>query len=292
MIGWVRLVFALLCVILATLLLVPIQVLAMWTGWYSENLARGLWHRINVRVLGFRIHVAGKMTLQRPLLIASNHISWTDIEVLASLFDLTFIAKSDIDDWPIIGKLFRLQRPIYVERSRKRKTGEQASEIAERMARDQPIVLFPEGSTGDGNRVMPFKSSLFGAAAKSIESGIRETVHIQPVAIVYTRIHGVPMGRLHRPLAAWIGDSALLPHLKELLRNGGVDVELHFGEPVEFSAETSRKAAARLMESRVKEMMRLALHEPRASAKGTDGQKSAIFCCRKSLEAGRWNLRN
>ena len=123
MIGWIRLVIALFCVLLATLLLVPVQLLAMRTGWYSENFARGLWHRINVRALGFRVHVVGEMTPQRPLLIASNHVSWTDIEVMASLFDMTFIAKSDIDAWPAIGRLFRLQRPIYVERNRKRKTG-------------------------------------------------------------------------------------------------------------------------------------------------------------------------
>jgi len=262
MIGWARLVIALTCVILATLVLVPIQIIAMWTGWFSENFARSLWHGVNIKALGFRIHVVGEMTPQRPLLIASNHISWTDIEVMASLFDMTFIAKSDIDKWPVIGKLFRLQRPIYVERERRRKTGQQASEIAQRMAGDQPIVLFPEGTTGDGNMILPFKTSLFGAAALSIGSGIRETVHIQPVAVVYTRVQGVPMGRLHRPLAAWIGDSELLPHLSALLRGGGIDVELHFGQPIEFSDRTSRKEAARQVETQVRAMMQTALRDP------------------------------
>jgi len=265
MIGWARLLIALAGVLLATLLLVPVQLLAMWTGWFSEGFARGLWHRINVRALGFRIHVHGEMTKQRPLMIASNHVSWTDIEVMASIFDLTFIAKSDIDGWPLIGKLFRLQRPIYVERSRKRKTGEQVSEIAKRMAADQPIVLFPEGTTSDGNMMLPFKSSLFGAATASIASGARETVHVQPVALVYTRIHGVPMGRRHRSRAAWIGDSDLLPHLTGLLREGGIDVELHFGEPVAFSAGTNRKAAAREVETQVRAMMQTALRDPRPS---------------------------
>lgn len=262
MIGWARLVIALTCVVLATLLLVPVQLLAMRTGWYSENFARGLWHRVNVKALGFRIRVVGEMTSQRPLLIASNHVSWTDIEVMASLFDMSFIAKSDIDSWPGIGRLFRLQRPIYVERARRRKTGEQAGEIARRLAGNQPIVLFPEGTTGDGNMILPFKTALFGAAALAIEEGVRETVHIQPVAIVYTRIHGVPMGRLHRPVAAWIGDTDLWPHLAGLLRGGGIDVELHFGDPVAFTAGTSRKEAARLLEIRVRSMMQAALRNP------------------------------
>ncbi len=265
MIGWARLLIALSCVLLATLVLVPVQLLAMRTGWYSENLARGLWHRINIKALGFRIHVVGEVTPQRPLLIASNHISWTDIEVMASQLDATFIAKSDIEAWPVIGKLFRLQRPIFVERHRKRKTGDQVGEIAERMSGDQPIVLFPEGTTGDGNMILPFKTSLFGAATMAVGNG-RESVHIQPVAVVYTRIHGLPMGRMYRPLAAWIGDTALLPHLSALLRGGGMDVELHFGTPIEFSAGSSRKATARQVETRVREMMQAALRDPRPSA--------------------------
>ena len=114
MIGRIRLVVALSSVVVSTLVLTPFHLLAMKTGWYGENRVRGLWHRINVKALGIRIHQHGAMTEKRPLLIASNHISWTDIEVLASLFDISFIAKSDIDGWPVIGKLFRLQRPVYV----------------------------------------------------------------------------------------------------------------------------------------------------------------------------------
>jgi 1-acyl-sn-glycerol-3-phosphate acyltransferase len=266
MIGKIRLVVALSSVVASTLLLVPFQVLAMKTGWYSENLVLGLWHRIVVKALGLRIHQQGAMTEKRPLLIASNHISWTDIEVMASLFDVTFIARSDIDGWPVIGALCRLQRPVYVERGRKRKAGEQASDIAKRLAAGRPIVLFAEGSTGDGNMLLPFKSTLFGAAGMAIAEGVAEKVYIQPVALTYTRIQGIPMGRQHRPLVSWIGDAELVPNLKGLLSEGAIDVEVRFGEPVEFSAGSSRKEMTRAVEAQVYAMMQSALRDPLPSS--------------------------
>lgn len=262
MVGRLRLVFALSCVALATIILVPVQLLAMKTGWFSENFARSLWHKVNVRALGFRIHRTGALSEKRPLLIASNHISWTDIEVMASLYDISFIAKSDLAGWPLVGWLSRMQRPVYVERTRKRTSGAQASEVAQRLAAGEAIVLFAEGTTGDGNRVLPFKSTLFGAASMAISEGAVEKVYIQPVAVAYTRVHGVPMGRRYRPLAAWIGDQELVPTLGELLRLGAIDVELHFGEPIEFSVGGNRKETTREVESSVHEMMQAALRNP------------------------------
>jgi 1-acyl-sn-glycerol-3-phosphate acyltransferase len=273
MIGWLRITAALVGVAVATSVLVPLQLLAVKTHWFGENRFRGLWHRINVKAMGFRVHVSGELTTRRPLLVASNHISWTDIEILASLFDITFIAKSELAGWPVIGRLSKLQRPVYVERENRRKSGAQASEIALRLSEPRPMVLFPEGSTGDGNRLLPFKSTLFGAAAKAVAQGAG-TVYIQPLAIAYTRIHGVPMGRRHRVLAAWIGEQELVPHLAGLLREGAIDVELHFGEPLEFSVGTDRKEMARQVERLVRGMMREALADPRPSAV----QESPVFC--------------
>ena len=79
------------------------------------------------------------------------------------------------------------------------------------------------------------------------------------MAIAYTRLHGVPLGRRHRPLAAWIGDEDLMPHLKVLLAEGALDVEVHFGEPIAFSKGSNRKETAKLMEGQVREMVQAAL---------------------------------
>ena len=262
MIKKIRIFLALGLVVVSSLILVPLQILSMKTGIWPETVILKIWHRIIVRALGMRIHVRGALSNQRPLLVASNHISWTDIMVLGSMVDVKFIARADMEGWPLIGMLSKLQRTVFIERERKRSSGDQASEIANRMAKGDAMVLFAEGSTGDGNLLLPFKSTLFGAASMALAEGAVDQVFIQPVAIVYTRLHGVPLGRRHRPIAAWIGDEDLMPHLKVLLAEGALDVEVHFGEPVAFSKGSNRKETSKLMESQVRAMMQAALAAP------------------------------
>jgi 1-acyl-sn-glycerol-3-phosphate acyltransferase len=216
-------------------------------------------HRVLARLLGFRIKTYGEMARDRPLLLISNHISWSDITVLSTVGDVSFIAKTQVRDWPLFGTFAVLQRSVFVERERRGKTGEQASEIATRLAAGDVMVLFAEGTTSDGNRILPFKTSLFGAASAAIREAGVEAVTVQPVAIAYTRLHGMPMGRYHRPIASWPGDVELLPHLKAILREGAIDVEVRFGEPVAVTAGTDRKALARTMEGRVRAMLQTSL---------------------------------
>jgi len=264
MIGKIRTGLALSYMVAASAVLVPLQVISMKTGLWPETFILKIWHRAMLQALGMRVRVVGEMAAARPLLIAANHISWTDIMALGSKADVTFIAKSELNGWPIFGFLSRLQRTVFIERERKRKSGDQASEIAQRLAAGNAMVLFAEGSTGDGNLLLPFKSTLFGAASMAIAEGAAEHVVIQPVSIAYTRIHGLPLGRQHRPIASWIGDMDLVPHISQLLAEGGLDVEIRFGEPIDFSAKSSRKEATRLMEERVRAMMlqSLALDAP------------------------------
>ena len=186
------------------------------------------------------------MTEQRPLLLAANHISWADILVIGSLFDVSFIATSDLAGWPIIGFLSKLQHTVFIERERKRKSGEQASEIARRLAAGPADGAVCRRHDGDGNMILPFKSSLFGAAGMAIDEHTADKVFIQPVAIAYTRVNGMPMGRQHRALVSWIGDAkGSWPTSSVSCREGAVDVELHFGEPIEFNAASKRKDVAR-----------------------------------------------
>lgn len=262
MIDRIRLMVALGGVAVSTLTLAPLQFLALRTRLWNEYRILRLWHGVNLRALGFRIHQKGKLTDKRPLVVAANHVSWTDISVIGSCCEVSFIAKADMARWPLIGALARLQRTIFVERERRRTSAMQAGEIAERLARDEAVVLFAEGTTGDGNTVLPFKSTLFGAATKAITDGSVEKVYIQPLAIAYTRVQGIPMGRQHRPLASWIGDAELAPHAAALLKEGAVDVELHFGEPIEFSVGDDRKAATRKAEAQVRAMLQGALARP------------------------------
>ncbi|HEY4191982.1 MAG TPA: lysophospholipid acyltransferase family protein [Mesorhizobium sp.] len=265
MIVRIRIFFALAFIVASTLVLAPLQVLAMKTGLWRETVILKLWHRALLKGFGIRVHTLGALSEKRPLLVASNHISWTDILVLGAVVDVNFIAKSELEGWPLLGWLSKLQRTVFIERERKRKSGDQASEIATRLGKGDAMVLFAEGSTGDGNILLPFKSTLFGAASMAISEGAAKEVFIQPVAIAYTRLHGVAFGRHDRGISAWIGDEDLLPHMWALLGSRALDVEVHFGEPVVFSQGSNRKETARLVERRVQGMMETALRDPRPS---------------------------
>jgi 1-acyl-sn-glycerol-3-phosphate acyltransferase len=265
MIGGLRATVALTGVAVVT----PPMMLAQWvavrTGLFSDRVLPPIWHRFILKVLGIRLHVVGEIVRDRPLLIASNHVSWTDIMVAGATAPVNFIAKSEISRWPLGGTLARLQRTVFVERDRRRASGDQAGEVAERLVAGDAIVLFAEGTTGDGNLMLPFKTTLFGAASMTVDAGRAGSVAIQPMAIVYTRFHGMPMNRQGRMRASWIGDSALVPHLMGLLKEGAVDVEVHFGEPVEYHAGSSRKQVAQEIERRVRELFVSAQRQPQAA---------------------------
>jgi 1-acyl-sn-glycerol-3-phosphate acyltransferase len=247
-----RLLPLLLVLVPATLLLAPLQMLAMVL---YRPLARAipvLWHRLALRLVGVRVHVQGEIPRRRPLLIVANHVSWADIMVLGSVMQLCFIAKSDMMKWPGINWLAWMQRTVFVKREDKRGSKAQAGTIAARLVEGDAMVLFAEGTTGDGIRLMPFKSALFGAVHHALETAHISHVTVQPVALAYTRLNGLPLGRYHQARAAWPGDIPLGPHLLSFITAGAYDVEVVFGEPGDFALDTPRKKIAGITRSRVR----------------------------------------
>jgi 1-acyl-sn-glycerol-3-phosphate acyltransferase len=255
LITWLRIAIGAIVLLAVTLLLLPFQLLGLRFNWKIRRFLPRLWHRVACRVLGIRVRVHGVPEAKRPLLLAANHASWKDILVLGSVADVVYIAKSEVRGWPVFGVLARLQATIFVEREQRQKTGEQVNEIAERLAAGEIVVLFPEGTTSDGNRLLEVKSSLFGAAASAVPHAPDGIVHIQPVSIAYTGLHGMAMGRYHRPIAAWPGDIELMPHLMGILRAGAVDVDVDFGERVDYTRTSNRKAVSRTVEARIRAML-------------------------------------
>ena len=269
MIGRVRIAVTLALVIAVTPVAILLQIGVLRSKLIHPGTLPRLWHRFTLGLLGIRVHVEGAPTFDRPLLVVANHVSWSDICVLGSLGPYSFVAKSDMARWPVFGMLARLQRSVFVERERARASRIQAQELGDRLGAGEALVLFAEGTTYDGNAVGPFKSTLFGAAQAALASqaGL-ETVHVQPVSIAYTRLHGMPMGRLHRRHAAWIGDMDLLPHIGALLAEGGMDVEVRFGDPIPFTRGSNRKEIARLTETEVRRNLSLSLRAPRPASPG------------------------
>jgi len=267
MIGRLRIAVTLALVVAVTPAAILLQMAVLRTGAAHPGALPRLWHRFALRLLGIRVHVEGVPAAGRPLLLVANHVSWSDICVLGSLGPYSFVAKADMAAWPVFGMLARLQRSVFVERERTRASHLQARELGDRLGAGEALVLFAEGTTYDGNGVGPFKSTLFGAAQAALASqpGL-ETVHVQPVSIAYTRLHGMPMGRFHRTHAAWIGDMDLVPHIGGVLREGGMDVEVRFGDPIPFTRGSNRKEIARLTETEVRRSLAQALRQPRPSS--------------------------
>lgn len=252
---WLRVGCAAIVICVVSLVLVPLQVLCLRFDWKLRRYLPRYWHRIVCYWLGVRIHVIGKLEADRPLMLASNHSSWLDILVLSAVADVAFIAKSEVRDWPIFGLFAQWQKSVFIERQHKQKTGDQVNEIAERMAAGEIMVLFPEGTTSDGNRLLEVKSSLFGAAAAALPKTPDAVVHVQPVAVAYTRIHGIAMGRYYRPIAAWPGDIELVPHLKDIVACGAIDVDVCFGEAMDYRAGTNRKEVSTTIARRIRTML-------------------------------------
>ena len=224
-----------------TLSLIPVQALGLALG------RRGLtdrlpvvYHRLCCRIFGLRIEVRGTPSTARPTLFVANHTSYIDVEVLSTVLPVSFVAKAEVAGWPLFGLLAKLQRTVFVDR-RRGSTREQRDGIAERLAAGDSLVLFPEGTSNDGNRMLPFRSALFSVAERPVEG---EPLTVQPVSLAYTRLDGFPLGYAIRPLVAWYGDMAMGGHLWRLVGLGKLTAVLEFHPPVTIAEFRSRKAMA------------------------------------------------
>lgn len=205
------------------------------------------YHRNVCRLLQARIHVLGEPVTGGPCLIAANHSSWLDIIVLSAVHPLSFVAKREVGTWPFFGSLARLQRTIFVDRDRRSATADFKAMMQARLLAGDTLVLFPEGTSTDGNRVLEFKSALMSAAEATYVdagTGAETTVPVQPVTVAYTRLHGLPLGRHERPAFSWYGDMDLAPHLWAALKRGPIDAVVQFHEPVSLAELGNRKALA------------------------------------------------
>ena len=229
-----------------TLLIMPVQALGLalrrpWTAALPR-----IYHRGCCRLLGLRVRRIGRPTMSRPALYAANHISYLDITAVGSLIIGSFVAKTEIAGWPLFGWLARLQRSVFIDR-RVGSTAAQRDSMAGRLAAGDALILFPEGTSSDGNRVLPFKSALFSVAGDTLAG----PVTVQPVSIAYTRLDGLPIGRRLRPLFAWYGTMTLVPHLWTVLGLGTIEIVVEFHPPTTLADCGSRKALARHCHERV-----------------------------------------
>jgi 1-acyl-sn-glycerol-3-phosphate acyltransferase len=249
--------FALIIILLATLIGIPLQWISIQLRLPLRRWIPCLYHRLVLFAFGIRVEVRGQPAQERPLLLVSNHSSWIDILALSSITPLKFIAKSEVARWPLFGLFAKLQRTVFVDRAKRQATVEVNREIAARLSEGDPIVLFGEGTSSDGNRILSFRTALLGAMHHALSEHGRG--FLQPVSIAYTRLHGLPMGRQHRTIASWHGHMSLVPHLSRAFRSGAIDVVVTFGPVLAVEASADRKQLALSLEETVRHMHAAAL---------------------------------
>ncbi len=239
----------------ATIAGIPWQWSAVRFGLRRRKTFPHLYHRWLCRLFGFRITVIGKPVQDRGVLMVANHTSYFDILVLSGIARVSFVAKKEVGSWPFFGTMARLQETVFVARDKRSQTAAARDEIRDRLREGDALVLFPEGTSNDGNRVLPFRSALLGAAETEVGANARgevQHVPVQPVSVTYVGLQGIPMGRENRPLFAWYGDMELIPHLWEAVKAGPVDVVAEFHPPMTIDSAGGRKALAAAAEAMVR----------------------------------------
>ncbi|MGL4634353.1 MAG: lysophospholipid acyltransferase family protein [Beijerinckiaceae bacterium] len=254
--GTWRLVIASAAILLVAVAIFPFQYLSWKMNWRLGRWLPLLFHRAVLRILNIKVRIVGAPAKDRPMLILANHVSWIDIIALGAQFPLSFVAKSEIAHWPLFGLMAKLQRSIFVDRTRRSATKDMTESIANRLEEGDPIVLFAESTTSDGNRLLPFRSALVGAARDSILSDSPTAqVCLQPVALSYQGADGLPTGRMGRARIGWYGDMEMLPHLAGILRGGALEMTISYGTPLSYDRDGNRKQLTKTAEDDVRRLM-------------------------------------
>ena len=225
----IRVLYRFLMIVLWFFLMFIIFVISKMLNLNMKNSMPRLFHQGFLKLLNVKVILHGTLKTNKPGLLISNHASWIDISILSSLTNICFIAKSEVSGWPIVGFLARLQDTVFIERKINRVI-KQKKEILNFLSRGKKLVLFPEGTSSDGNRVLRFKSSLFSIG--ETEEGKLGGYEFQAVTICYSGLNGLPMSRSQRPNVAWWGNMNLFNHLWNLFSLNAIKVTVTAHEPI------------------------------------------------------------
>lgn len=182
------------------------------------------------RAVGARVRVEGA-PLRTDVFFISNHVSWVDILALGGASRAAFISKDDVARWPIVGWLARQNNTIFIARADRRGVTDQVNELRRALEGHQPVALFAEGTTGDGQTLLPFKPALLAGIMPPPRA-----LRVQPVFIDY--------GEAASEIAWSDNEGAGANATRLLARKGPLDISLHFLEPFDPADYADRKAVA------------------------------------------------
>ena len=187
------------------------------------------WCRLACRIVGLRRNITGTAAPEARFLVA-NHVSWLDIVALAAERPCLFLAKAEVANWPVIGALARGIDTLFVRRGEAGQTAAVAERMLWQLRRGRCVLLFPEGTTTAGDRLLRFHSKLF-------EPAERAGAVVQPIALSYTGVA--------RDVAPFIGEDEFLPHLLQVLRRDRIELDLAYCPPLPADQPRAALAAAR-----------------------------------------------
>lgn len=254
LLGWVRIVLRVLALLLLLLTFVPLHYLYRIFAYGSPFPKYFL--KFATRICGARAHRHGT-ALKRDVVFLSNHVSWLDILTLAGESGTAFVSKAELKTVPIVGWLASLNRTVYIQREARRDVADQINAVREAMEDNWSVTIFPEGTTTDGQSLLPFKTPLL----KMLEPP-PPGVMVQPVVMDY--------GALAEDIG-WIGDETGLHNaLRVLSRPGTFPVKLFFLEPFDPDECAGRKAigakARQMIEAKLLERLGKPLRDYRLDA--------------------------
>lgn len=187
----------------------------------------------------------GKLANTKNLLLVCNHNSYLDVFGLGSLLKINFVAKGDVKKWPLFGTVASLGNTVYISRDRM-KAGSQVDFMEKELEkRNNPLLVFPEGTSTDGNEVLPFKSSLFAMFEKHIGKKNNNQITIQPISIAYTYQGKKKLDDNGRKNYAWyIKEQGLMEHLVNAVKHSPFTMEVIIHNPIDLSTFKDRKELA------------------------------------------------
>lgn len=225
-------------------LLVPFLTLRVFGGTQDRWVAKA-WSHVALRCLGLRLERIGQPIGEG--LIAANHVSWIDPLALGAAANTFFVAKREVSRWPIIGTLCRFGRVEFVTRART-DAHRQTQVVGSRVHAGHLLSIFPEGTSSDGQQVLPFRSTLFAALFD-----VADRKHVQPVAIRYVPLPESGLPTCHY---GWWGEMGFAEHLWNVLcRSRQGRVQVAFLPPLAVDQYEDRKALAAACERAVGEQL-------------------------------------
>ncbi|OIQ84098.1 1-acyl-sn-glycerol-3-phosphate acyltransferase [mine drainage metagenome] len=212
------------------------------------------WSAKTIAILNVRVAVYGQLppATRHSMLFIANHISWIDIWAILQVQPVSFVAKSEVRNWPVIGWLAQKTGTLFIERTRRQDTGRAASSMEQELRAGKCLCLFPEGTTTNGTELRPFKTGL-------LQSAINAEVMVSPIAIRYPNPDGST-----NTVIAYYGDVTMMQSLHAILRQREIMVELHFLPPVPALGQERRQ-----LSSQARDAISSLLHLPEHKAPET-----------------------